>query len=66
MKRTIYEAPRTILYKVEVEGVICGSIDVQAKSPGASTSAQEINFDFGSDNNFAILEKDDPNYGWDK
>ncbi len=52
MKRTIYEAPRTVLYKVEVEGVICGSADVENKPEnkvGISDHEVSGDFDFSKD-----------------
>ncbi len=61
MKRTIYEAPRTILYKVEVEGVICGSADVDnSENPSTGTIKEQTinNNDFGDYND--IFSED----GW--
>ena len=50
-----YEAPSTKKTQVELEEGICatGSIDPTAKSPGVSTSAQEVNTEFGNDNDFS-------------
>lgn len=47
-----YEAPETKRTQVELEGDLCGSVNAGAKSPGASTTAQEVNQDFGAANDF--------------
>ncbi len=50
MKRTIYEAPRTVLYRVEVEGVICGSATVENPNQDYGRIDQhQVNTDFGGD-----------------
>lgn len=39
---------------VELESPICGgSVDVTVNSPGATTSAQKVNTDFNTDNDFS-------------
>ena len=47
MKRTVYEAPVTELFRVELEGNFCGSADVE--NPNTSTGKieqQEVNTEF--------------------
>ena len=44
MKKTVYEAPLTEHFQVELEGVFCGSIVTQ--KDGVTVSAQDINDDF--------------------
>lgn len=48
-----YEAPSTKKTQVELEeGVCAGSIDATAKSPGVTTTAQDVNTGFNSANDF--------------
>lgn len=53
-----YESPSTKKTQVELEGILCGSIDATAKSPGVTTTAQDVNTDFNSANDFSSS-------GWD-
>lgn len=54
MKRKDYQAPKTSKTLVELESPICaGSIDATAKSPGVTTTAQDVNRDFGTANDFS-------------
>ena len=47
MKRTVYEAPVTELFRVELEGNFCGSADVKNPGPDqAGIQNQDINQDF--------------------
>lgn len=48
-----YVSPFTKKTQVELEGNLCGSIDPTAKSPGVSTTAQDVNQDFGNQNDFS-------------
>ena len=48
-----YESPSTKKTQVELEGNLCGSIDATAKSPGVTTTAQDVNTDFNSANDFS-------------
>lgn len=42
MKRTVYEAPRTELFRVELEGNFCASIyEEEAHEKGVSSNAQD-------------------------
>ena len=50
MKRTVYEAPVTELFRVELEGNFCGSADVE--NPDSSLGqieGQDVNTDFAAD-----------------
>lgn len=53
-KKKNYESPYTKKTQVELEEGVCatGSIDATAQSPGAETSAQQVNTGFGTDNDF--------------
>ena len=47
MERTVYEAPVTERFQVELEGSFCGSVDVQNPGPNqAGIQDQTINQDF--------------------
>lgn len=50
-----YESPSTKKTQVELEDGICavGSIDPTAKSPGVATTAQDVNTEFGKENDFS-------------
>ena len=49
-----YSTPRMEKAVVELESPICGgSVDVTVNSPGATTSAQKVNTDFNTDNDFS-------------
>lgn len=49
-KKREYLAPKVEVKRVELESSICdGSSDIQATSPGASTTSQKINDSFGND-----------------
>ena len=54
MKRTVYEAPETRLFRIEMEGNFCGSADVE--NPNDSTNGQieehQVNTDFSSNVTF--------------
>ena len=50
MKRTVYEAPLTERFQVELEGVFCASADVE--NPDKTTGridAHAVNTDFSAD-----------------
>ena len=50
MKRTVYEAPVTELFRVELEGNFCGSADIQnPEGNNGEIKDHEINTDFGGD-----------------
>lgn len=42
MKKKIYEAPRTVLYSVEIEGSFASSI-VHSNTSGVTSTGQELN-----------------------
>ena len=49
MERTVYEAPVTELFLVELEGSFCGSADVDNPGPSSNgITEQEINTGFES------------------
>ena len=52
MKRTVYEAPVTERFQVELEANFCGSVNVQTNENG-KTEDHEVNNDFsgGFENN---------------
>lgn len=51
--KKIYQQPETVVTRVELESPICsGSTEIEATSPGATTTSQKINDSFSSDNNF--------------
>ena len=54
-KKKIYEAPYTKKTQVELEEGLCdtGSIEPTTKSPGISTTKQDVNTDFNTDNDFS-------------
>ena len=53
-KKQIYESPDMTEIRVELESSICsGSVDINATSPGVSTTAQQENTGFGNDNDFS-------------
>lgn len=52
-KKKIYQQPASTVTRVELESPICsGSSEIEATSPGASTTAQKINNDFANENSF--------------
>lgn len=52
-KKNIYEQPASTVTRVELESPICsGSSEIEATSPGASTTAQKVNDSFANDNSF--------------
>lgn len=53
MKKKIYEAPRTVLYSVEVEGSFATSIVKPDKNEVTSTG-QELNIHNGFEGNEAV------------
>ena len=60
MKRTVYEAPVTERFSVELEGVFCASADVENpnNAQNGTISAQKINEDFSSAADFSSQEWD--------
>lgn len=50
MKKKIYEAPRTVLYSVEIEGSFASSI-VHSNTSGVTSTGQELNVYEGFDTN---------------
>ena len=59
MKRTVYEAPVTERFQVELEGTFCASVDFDDNNNNNGViNDHEVNKDFGGDQ-FA-------NDGWDK
>lgn len=51
--KKIYQQPETVVTRVELESPICsGSTEIEATSPGATTTSQKINDSFSSDNSF--------------
>ena len=67
MKRTVYEAPVTERFQVELEGSFCGSADVQ--NPGTiGIEDQSINTAFDSAVNNIAIEGEDGKFvagSWD-
>jgi hypothetical protein len=60
MERTVYEAPVTERFQVELEGSFCGSADVQnPDKDNGRIDAHKINQEFGDDGTFTIS-------GWDE
>ncbi|MDE5971435.1 MAG: hypothetical protein K2G94_01670 [Muribaculaceae bacterium] len=58
--KKIYQQPETVVTRVELESPICsGSTEIEATSPGATTTSQKINDSFSSDNSFG------DGTGWD-
>lgn len=52
-KKREYLAPKVEVKRVELESSICdGSSDIQATSPGATTTSQQVNEDFEKANDF--------------
>lgn len=52
-KKKIYEQPASTVTRVELESPICsGSSEIEATSPGASTTAQKVNTTFANENSF--------------
>ena len=51
MKRTVYEAPVTELFRVELEGNFCASADVENPDDDkiGRIDAHEVNTDFSAD-----------------
>ena len=61
MKKAVYEAPFTERFRVELEGVFCGSVITQ--KDGVTISAQDISDDFDGSN----FNGGDANHGgWSK
>ena len=59
MKRTVYEAPVTERFQVELEGTFCASAEVQnPNNDNGRIEAHEVNADFTEGANFG-------NTGWD-
>ena len=56
MKRTVYEAPVTERFQVELEGSFCGSV-IDPEPNNGTINDHKVNTDFGGDQ-FA-------NDGWD-
>ena len=54
MKRTVYEAPVTEHFQVELEGVFCASADIQnPNNENGKIEEHEINTDFTSKGDFS-------------
>lgn len=52
MKRTVYEAPRTELFRVELEGAFMSGSIVQGQNSEVQTTGHELNdIDAGNYNN---------------
>ncbi|MBQ8049137.1 MAG: hypothetical protein IJ271_05730 [Bacteroidales bacterium] len=50
MKRTVYEAPETRLFRIEMEGNFCGSAEVKnPKGEFGEIAPQDVNTDFSAD-----------------
>lgn len=50
MKRTVYEAPETRLFRIEMEGNFCASADVEnPQGNQGEISEHEVNTDFTTD-----------------
>ena len=50
MKRTVYEAPETRLFRIEMEGNFCGSADVENGNKNtAGIEEHGVNTDFSAD-----------------
>lgn len=62
-KKKIYQQPASTVTRVELESPICSaSSEIEATSPGASTTAQQVNDSFHEDNG---LNADAENWKWD-
>ena len=49
MKKAVYEAPLTEHFQVELEGVFCGSVDVQnPNNENGKIDAHEVNTGFNA------------------
>ena len=46
MKRTVYEAPVTERFSVELEGSFCGSVNVQSPEENGKTEDHKVNEGF--------------------
>ncbi len=54
MKRTVYEAPETRLFRIEMEGNFCGSADVEnPEGQNGEIAAQDVNIGFTTDGDFS-------------
>ena len=52
MKRTVYEAPVTERFQVELEGVFCASADIQnPNEANGRIEAHGVNTDWGTEGN---------------
>lgn len=52
-RKNNYEQPETVVTRVELESPICsGSSNIEATSPGATTTSQKINDSFSDDNSY--------------
>ncbi len=50
MKRTVYEAPVTELFRVELEGNFCASAEIEnGDEKNAGIDAHEVNTEFSAD-----------------
>ena len=48
-RKAVYEAPLTEFFQVELEGVFCGSVDVQnPNNENGKIDAHEVNTDFNN------------------
>ena len=57
MKRTVYEAPLTERFQVELEGVFCASADVQNQTQNGVINNHDVNTSFDN-NEFADVTWD--------
>ena len=66
MKRTVYEAPVTERFQVELEGSFCGSADVQnPNTDNGRIDDHEINAGFGGTNAETGADLGFSSDGWD-
>ena len=49
MKRTVYEAPITERFQVELEGVFCASVSMNPDNGTGRIDEQEVNTGFSAD-----------------
>ena len=62
MKRTVYEAPVTELFRVELEGNFCGSADVtNGDDKNAGINDQQVNTGFTEGADFGDTDWDPTN-----
>ena len=55
MKKTVYEAPITERFQVELEGSFCGSVDVQnPNEDNGRIEEHKVNTTFGDNGTFVV------------